>query len=437
MRRLILCCLLCLFALPAAAQETDLVPTDVTVSLQVDSFGVERSMAEGMLLNQGKQAYENVDLLADAFDSEGTQVGEGMGYLERACGEALLDYALQPGAQAPFSVPLDTYEDGVEIDHVTVSAEGSPAAPTAAPAEIEGIRRVSDAEVVELQWLDENSLIYSPGCYRDVFTNRPWFAYHLDTGESTPTEHPRASDVTPEMLRTLELSDPAIYNRSFLSFAPGQRRAVYQSELNTLFSAEPDGSFKRLLYDALFNITLQGINWHKNSGTLLAYYHGGYGDDVLYLVANADGRQFSQHPTLAIPSQIVPGFAANGRGVVIYTTIDGVSGYYLKVASNDFTILMFEADAPGNNWPAPFYEITPDNQRWIFIARPVDGEARLQCFNPDSKQLHDYTALPLDLATDERAWMWLSPEDHTLALAANGLHSGLWLVDLTQFEACD
>jgi hypothetical protein len=33
--------------------------------------------------------------------------------------------------------------------------------------------------------------------------------------------------------------------------------------------------------------------------------------------------------------------------------------------------------------------------------------------------------------------MWLSPENTTLALAANGVHGGLWLIDLTRFEACN
>jgi hypothetical protein len=98
---------------------------------------------------------------------------------------------------------------------------------------------------------------------------------------------------------------------------------------------------------------------------------------------------------------------------------------------------MFEAEPPGNNWPAPFYEITEAGDRWIYIARPVEGEARLQCYNANTGMLHDYTALPLNLATDERGWMWLSPDNNTLALAANGVHGGLWLVDLSAFPPCD
>ena len=442
MRRLIVsfCCMVC-FAATVLAQgnaETDLVPVDVQLTSHLDAYGVEQPYAEGMLRNDGDLAYTQISLQADVLDAEDTVIGEGLGYLVRACGDALLDYSLQPGTQAPFSVQLEPYEADAVIDHVQLyPAATASEAPPLVQAEIPGITQVTDAEVVAVEWQDEQTLLYSGGCYRDVFTKRPWFEYSLSSGKSTPVEHPRAAEVTDAMRLALELDDPLIYNRSYLTFAPGQRRAVYQSALNTLASAEPDGSFKRVLYDGLFNITLQGINFQKDSGTLLAYYHGGYGDDVLYLVANADGRQFSQHPTVAVPSKIVPGFAANGRGVVIATTIDGVTGYFLKVTSNDFTIPLFEAEPPGNNWPAPVYEITPDNQRWIFIARPVDGEPRLQCFNPDSKQLHDYTALPLNLASDERAWMWLSPNNGTLALAANGVRGGLWLIDLSQFEACD
>jgi hypothetical protein len=299
------------------------------------------------------------------------------------------------------------------------------------------VAQVTDREVVDVEWIDNESLRYSTGCWRDVFTNRDWYSYNLTTVDPQPTTHPNAESITPLLLQLTELTDPFVFNRSFFSFAPGQRRAVYQTDLNTLVSVEPDGSFRRVLYDSLYNISLQGINFHKDSGTFVAYYHGGYGDDVLYQVGNVDGRQFSQHATISLPSEIVPGVAANGRGVVIATTIDDVRGYYLKQTTNDFTILMFEAEPPGNNWPAPFYEITPDGQRWIYVVRPVDGVARLQCYNPDSQQLHDYTALPLQLATDERGWLWLSPDNRTLALAANGVNGGLWTIDLTGFAACD
>lgn len=414
-----------------------LVAEDVAAQVHLDAFGLEQTFAEGMLLNQGAEAYQNIQLVAEVYDADDTLIGEGLGYLVRACGEALIDFALQPDHRAAFSVPLDIFEPEASIERISIMTQGQAIPPTDAALDLPpGITQVTDAEVVEVEWLEGGNLRFSTGCWRNVFTNRPWYEHNPASGVTEAISHPRIDEVTGQMRETLRLGDPMIFNRSFYSFAPGQRRAAYQTDLNTLATVEPDGSFPRVLYDDLFNITLQGINWHKNSGTFLAYYHGGYGDDVLYLVGNADGRQFSQHPKVALPSAIVPGFAANGRGVVIATTAEGVTGYYLKPTTTDSLIPMFEAEPPGSNWPAPFYEITENGDRWIYIARPVDGEARLQCYNPDSQQLHDYTALPLDLATDERAWMWLSLDNSTLALAANGVNSGLWLIDLTLFEPC-
>lgn len=421
-----------------SAQENDLIAENVAISTRIDPFGLEVPIAGGTLRNQGEQAYQNISLLAEVYDAEDSLIGEGMGYLVRACGEALVDFALQPGQHMTFSAQLDIFESEAAVDHVEIFPMGAAIPPTEAETtpEIDGITRVTDAEVVDVEWIDGTNLRYAAGCWRDLFVYQQWFEYNRSSRETTSITHPRANEISDGMRQALRLTDPAIFNRSFYNYDPGGRRAIYQTDLNTLATVEPDGTFPRVLYDDLFNITLQGVNWHKNSGTLLAYYHAGYGDDVLYLVANADGRQFSQHPKVAMPSRIVPGFAANGRGVVIATTVDGVTGYFLKPTTTDQTIPMFEAQPPGNNWPAPFYEITEAGDRWIYIARPVDGEARLQCYNPDSQQLHDYTALPLNLATDERAWMWLSPDNQTMALAANGLHSGLWLIDLTRFPPC-
>lgn len=421
----------------AAAQENDLTAEDIVIQTEVDAFGLEQPFAVGVLRNQGGDAYQNITLFAEVYDADDNLIGEGLGYMVRACGEALINYALQPEHAEPFSIHLDIFEPDIEIDRVAVLAQGEAISP-AEPAVIESgaISQVTDAEVVDVEWIDGTNLRYSTGCWRDVFINRPWFEYNRSTDSTEAIPHPRTDAITGQMRELLRLGDPVIFNRSFFNFAPGGRRAVYQTDLNTLATVEPDGSFARVVFDDLYNITLQGVNWHKDSGAFVAYYHGGYGDEVLYLVAHADGQAFSQHPKVAMPSQIVPGFAANGRGVVIGTTVDGVTGYYLKATTNDFTIPMFEAELPGNNWPAPFYEITAAGDRWIYIARPVDGEARLQCYNPDSLQLHDYTALPLDLETDERGWMWLSPDNQTLALAANGVNGGLWLIDLTQFAPC-
>ncbi len=439
MRIIVSMVLLWLWVGSVTAQDVDLQVESVEVVTRLDAYGLEQPFADGVIVNQSNDSYENVSLLAEVFDTSDALIGEGLGFLVNACGEALLaDFTLAPNARQMFSLQLDLFIPDAEVGRVEIFPQGTTteAAIGVEADTLPGITQVTEREVVALEWLDEQNLRYSSGCWRDVFSNRDWYDYNLANGTEAAITHPRVEALTEQMLGLIELTDPLLLNRSFLSFAPGGRRAAYQTRLNTLVTVEADGSFRRVLYDQLFNISLQGINWHKDSGTFLAYYHGGYGDDVLYLVANADGRQFSQPPAVSLPSRIVPGFAANGRGVVIAATIDDVTGYFLKATTTDFTLPMFEAEPPGNNWPAPFYEITDEGQRWIYIARPVDGQARLQCFNPDSQQLHDYTALPLDLNTDERGWLWLSPDNQTLALGANGVNGGLWLIDLTQFPEC-
>jgi hypothetical protein len=301
-----------------------------------------------------------------------------------------------------------------------------------------GVTEVTAREVVAVEWLDAQTLRYSGGCWRDVFTSRPWFRYDRSSRAVTAETHPRAADITAETLRTLKLDDPAIFNRSFFSFAPGERRAVYQETLNTLATAEANGAFRRVLFEDVYNISLQGINFVRPSGgTLVAYYHGGYGDSVLYGVATADGRILSQHPAVSLPSLIVPGAAPSGQRVIIAAELDGVTGYYLRATTTDFTELLFEGEPPGNNWPAPIYDVPDAGDLRVYVARLVDGVPTLQCFNRTSRQLHDLTPLPLRLATDDRAWMWFSPSANQIALAANGVFGGLWLLDLAALPACD
>ena len=40
------------------------------------------------------------------------------------------------------------------------------------------------------------------------------------------------------------------------------------------------------------------------------------------------------------------------------------------------------------------------------------------------------------LADDERAWWWLSTDESQIALAADGVNGGLWLIDLTALPDC-
>lgn len=434
-------CALLLAALPAAAQPDDLIVAEVTVVTATDAFGLPAQTAVGFLTNRGQMAYESITLYAEAYDASGALIGEGFGYLVKACGEALLPaFALQPGMSEPFAVPLDLFGDG-EIDRLEITPQAAATAPDPAmqrPAAADGITEVTAREVVAVEWIDAQSLRYSGGCWRDVFTNRPWFTYDLNTRAVTGGPHPRASEITAETLRALRLEDPAIFNRSFFSFAPNERRAVYQETLNTLATTEPNGSFLRVLFEQIYNISLQGINFLRpTGGVFVAYYHGGYGDSVLYGTANVDGQILSQHPTVSLPSLIVPGAAPNGQRVIIAVEVDGVTGYYVRATNTDFSELLFEGDAPGNNWPAPIYDVPDTGDLRVYVARPVDGTPTLQCFNRASRQLHDLTPLPLRLETDDRAWMWFSPQANQIALAANGVFGGLWLIDLAALPACD
>ena len=422
-----------------SAQDIDLAAQETTIVTSLDVYGQPTSIAEGFLINQGDTAYNNISLTAEVYNESGDIIGEGIGYPVKACGEGLLpEFTLQPGVSQSFSVPLDLFEEEAVISRVEIfpQAESIAAqAATQAPALMNGITQVTNREVVSVEWVDDNGLRYSSGCWRDLFNNRVWYEYNVGTGIQNAIAPPRANEITDTTRALIDLQDPLQLNRSFFTFAPGQRRAVYQTDLNTLVTVEADGSFQRVLFDQLYNISLQGINFVRD-GIFLAYYHGGYSDDVLYLTANVGGQQLSQHPTISLPSKIIPGVSPNGQQVVIAATINDVTGYYLRATNTESQELLFEAEPPGNNWPAPLYNITEAGERFIYIARPVDGQPRLQCYNPASAVLHDLTPLPLQLETDERAWMTLAPNGSKIALMANGLHGGLWLIDLTAFEAC-
>lgn len=434
-------CALLLAAPLAAAQLDGLEVDDLRIVASTDVYGLPTQTAVGYLTNRSRVAFTNIVLYAEAYDAGGALIGEGIGYLVKACGEALLPtFALQPGMSEPFAIFLERFGEG-EIDRVEIVPQATAVTPDPAlqrPAAPAGVTEVTAREVVAVEWIDAQTLRYSGGCWRDVFTNRPWFTYDLSTRAIIAEPHPRAGEVTPQMLRALRLEDPAIFNRSFFAFAPNERRAVYQEALNTLVTAEPNGSFRRILFDQLYNISLQGINFLRPSGgVFLAYYHGGYGDTVLYGTATVDGQTLSQHPTASLPSLIVPGAAPNGQRVIIAAEVDGVTGYYLRATNTDFSELLFEGEAPGNNWPAPIYDVPETGDPRVYVARLVGGAPTLQCFNRVSRQLHDLTPLPLRLETDDRAWMWFSPQANQIALAANGVFGGLWLIDLAALPACD
>src|SRR5690606_30093190 len=180
-------------------------------------FGLEVPIAGGTRRNQGEQAYQNISLLAEVYDAEDNLIGEGMGYLVRACGEALVDFALQPGQHMTFSAQLDIFEPEAAVDHVEIFPMGAAIPPTEAETtpEIDGITRVTDAEVVDVEWIDGTNLRYAAGCWRDLFVYQQWFEYNRSSRETTSITHPRANEISDVMRQALRLTDPAIFNRSF------------------------------------------------------------------------------------------------------------------------------------------------------------------------------------------------------------------------------
>ncbi|MBC6937858.1 MAG: hypothetical protein DWB42_18795 [Chloroflexi bacterium] len=424
----------------AAAQDGGLAVEAVEILPELDIYGQEVWYAEGLLVNRGEDAYTGITLLAEVYDAADNLIGEGFGYPVNACLAGLLpDFALQPGASQPFATALELYEGGADaIFRVDVLPQAETTAPQPdEPAVIPGIMPVTRREVVSVEWIDAANLRYGVGCWRDLFAAWDWYEYNLDRDGEEAVLHPRAEAVAnPAMLRQIGLTEPLLLNRSFLTFDPGGRRMVYQGELNTVVTAEPDGSFKRVLFDGLANRTLQGIYWLRD-GRFLAYYYGAYGDPVLYFTADVNGQTLSEAPENADPSLITPGASPDGARIVLAAEVGGVTGYYLKRAAYDGLDLLFEAEPPGNNWPGPLFRQDEDGTTVIYAALPVEGQARLACFNLQSRQLHDLSPLPLRLTGDARGRWWLSPDNRHVALAADGIGGGLWLVSLDELPACE
>jgi hypothetical protein len=414
----------------AALAQAGLSVEAVEVTTRPDVFGVETLFADGVLTNNDDVAYENISLYAEMYDGDEI-VGEGFGYPVNACGTGLLDFALQPGDEQTFSVTLELYEEGAEYDRVEIIPEASEteAAETAIDLP-SNITQATDREVVSVEWIDEETLRYGVGCDADVFSQWRWYQYSLDNNVSFPLPHPKAEFVTEAMLRQVGLTDPALFRRSYLSFHPNDTRMVYQTDLNTVITAERDGSFKRVIYDDLSRVSLHGFSWLPE-GRFIAYYYGAYGDPVRYFTASTLGQRISDTVYEVVPSQTLPGATPDGGRVVIGTTINERTGYFLTSAIGGASELLFEVEElPGNNYPAPILVPQEGGSYHIYIVRPVDGGTELQCFNLDTRELSSITPLPLNLSTDDRAWTWLSPERSTLAVAANGQNGGLWLVDL-------
>ena len=300
---LIMLSLICGLAATALAQDKpELILSNTQVSSQPDGFGGEAPVVSGEVFNHGAEAYTNINIAVEAYDSEEGLIGEGFGYLVDACGTALLGYALPPGNVQAFNAPFELFADG-DVASVRVSVDGDAVAPVWPPQlDTPAIHLIARDEAVMLEWQDEESLIYGVGCDGTVFTELEWWRYDVVDNALTETEHPDAGLVTAEMIERSDAAmitqsgeqNPQLFFGSQMTFPPNARRIVYQNDLQTIFSAEPNGSFKRLIHDKLHQHSLRGFLWARNPGIFLAYYFGSYGEPVHYFTArcrrqDADG----------------------------------------------------------------------------------------------------------------------------------------------------
>ncbi|MCY4538728.1 MAG: hypothetical protein OXE52_10915 [Chloroflexi bacterium] len=438
MRNFLLLFWLCLGTIfgASAQEEPPLLLSNTRVGTQADGFGGERPVVSGDIYNYGSQAYANINLLVDAYDADGELIGEGFGFLVDACGTALLGYALPPEGLQAFSAPFELFEDGSvsnvqvrikadAVDHRLGAAATSPAS-----------RLIARAEAVQLQWLDDETLLYGVGCAGAVFTELEWWRYSVPDHALSLTEHPAAQHINAPMIERSGAAmitqsgdqNPDLFYGSQMTFPPKARRVVYQNDLHTILSAEPDGSFKRLIHDALHKHSLRGFIWAEKPSVFLAYYFGAYGEPVHYFTGDVEGKTLMGRLEDLEPSLIVPGPAADGLSAVVGWRIDDREGYYLRYAYGSRELL-FEAALPGNNYPAPIVT-RQGERRLIYVIRDVDGVPSLQCFDRGTKELRTLTPLPLRLTRESRSWSALSPDGSKLALAANGTDGGVWWVDL-------
>jgi hypothetical protein len=427
------------------AQSTlELVAADIAIVETQDIYGQTVQMVEGRLVNEGMSAYGSISLSAQAYDRTDEFVGEGFGVLINACGAGLpFDFVQQPGESRPFAISLELFEANATIDRVEVSATGEAVAANGSDTAplAQGIEQVSSQEVVAVEWESATTLRYAIGCERDLFIDWRWQRYDLTTERNVRIEHPNADDVTDALREQLLLQDPLIFANSRLRFAPiSGERLVYQDRINDVWTAARVGNFQRRLQTLLNSYSLQGYLWLPED-RFLAYYYGGYGDPVRYFVADAEGRLYGQGPLGNRPSVTVPGVTTDGLRAIISGTFDDVTGYYIDIRTQGFFELLFETELPGNNYPppVPLLNEAGDRVTQIYLIRPVDGEPRLQCFvRPEDGEntLIDLAPLPLNIAIDERAWTFLSPNERIIALSANGINGGLWLINLDEMGDC-
>lgn len=435
--------ILLMILLTMAQDEPNLISSNTQIVSQVDLFGGETLAVTGDLYNFGTSPYTNVNLSVEAYNEDDELIGEGFGYLVNACGTALLDYVMPPDRLQPFNAPFELFE-AQEVASVKVIPSAETSDLISAPElNTIGLTPISQQEVVMLEWIDNDVLIYGVGCDEQIFTELTWHQFQLSSGEQIDISHPDAEQVTEAMINQSGITtvsqsgekDPELYNRSRLTYSPTSRRVVFQNDIHTVISSEPDGSFKRLIHDKLHQYSLQGFLWTDTPGIFLAYYYGAYGEAVHYFSGNVEGNLLSARLENVQASLTMPGPTPDGLYAVVGTTIEDVTGYYLQSSYYNTSELLFEADLPGNNYPAPRV-VDVEGNRIIYFVRTVDEVPTLQCWNRNTRVLSDLTPLPFTLTNESRSWSWLSPDKSRLAIAANGTNSGLWLVNLGEFDVC-
>lgn len=463
MQRLLLSLLFILPALWLNAQADDpILIEDINIITVTDVFGLEQQVASGIVINNTDDAYADLQIFAEIYDADGEIIGEGFGFLTNQCGESVpFDFVLQPGSTQRFATTLEFYEDDIIPDEFLFTAQGRAldSIPETAAREFPGVTLVSDLEIAGVEWhfnipepdgdpsteeIPTVSFIFGEGCHRDIFTTYDWYAYDLDSGDTSPIEHPRSEAATnPAMRERLNLLDDTEYRRSMLMFPPrGGNRLVHQDVLNTLVTAEIDGTFRRIIDDELFRSTLQGINWMPDN-MFVAYYYGAYGDDVTYLLANTSGTSFSTPERFSIPSVTVPGAFDGATNLIVSGQFndDETPGFYLKPPAADrFDLLFAWENLPGNNYPAPVHRARggAQSEDVVYLALPdANDEPRLYCYDRREGELFDLSPLPLDLGTTDRATMILSPDKTQIALGVDGVNGGLWLLELGTFDTCN
>lgn len=441
LRRLIpLLLLLTLTGWPLAAQDDSpadpITLTEPELAEGVGLFDQPQWMAAGTLTvsETAGEAFTNPVVYATVYDADGEVVGEGFGGPVDACGLALRpDDALQPGEEVPYRVMLDLDADDITPASAEVeisSAEAVEATPVNPFLAYPNLTTLFRGEVVRLEWSPEGLLRFAVGCEQDIFTEHQWYEYDPVAGDTRPIDPPGGESIDAATLNRLDLDTPIAVEHAKIHFHPAERRLIYQDLINTIQTAEPDGTFQRLLWADAGRISLQGFNWLPE-GRFVAYYYGAYGDEVRYFTASMAGQKISISPMEVVPSLIVPGSTPDGARVVIAVEQDGRTTYRLQSTSAPGRFdELFEGDAPGNNFPAPVYVQGATGVNIYLVRQSVLGDVRLQCFDVPSRTLNDLALLPLSLTPDERGLSALSPDRLTLALSAEGRRGGVWLIDL-------